>query len=129
MKTSEARGLTHWMIYSDGKALYAYNLVVGDKKVSTLIEDLKDVTSIAVDKNHGYIFVVIHDMLGAATVDRFNITVDNTQATPKMTLNASTRLNVYRGKHIESLAIDDDQSILYIADSQTKRIDSLQYGS
>ena len=44
-------------------------------------------------------------------------------------MNANTRLNVYKGKHIESLAIDDDQSILYIADSKTKRIDSLQYGA
>ena len=66
------------MIYSDGHALYAYNLVVGDKKVSTLIEDLKDVTSIAVDKNHGYLFVAMQESAESATVDRFNFTVDAT---------------------------------------------------
>ena len=129
MKKSEARGLTHWMIYSDGHALYAYNLVVGDKKVSTLIEDLTNVVSIAVDKNHGYLFVAMQGGAESATVDRFNFTVDATQATPKLSVNAGTRLNVYKGKHIESLAIDDDQSILYIADSKTKRIDSIQYSA
>ena len=129
MKKSEARGLTHWMIYTDGNALYSYNLVVGDKKVSTLIKDLTNVVSIAVDKNHGYLFVAMQGGADSATVDRFNFTVDATQATPKLTVNAATRVNVYKSKHIESLAIDDDQSILYIADSKTKRIDSLQYGA
>ena len=69
----------------------------------------------------------MQDGAESATVDRFNFTVDATKETPKMTVNASTRLNVYKGKQIESLAIDDDQSILYIADSKNKRIASLQY--
>ena len=45
---SEERGLTHWLLISDGSSVYAYNAVKGTEPVE-LITGLKDVTQIAVD--------------------------------------------------------------------------------
>ena len=39
-----------------------------------------------------------------------------------MEVNKTTKLEVMKGKYITGLAIDDDQSILYIADADQKRI-------
>ena len=44
-----------------------------------------------------------------------------------MSVNATTALNVYEGETVTALTIDGDQSILYIADTGAKTIDSIQY--
>ena len=40
-------------------------------------------------------------------------------------MNATSILNVYEGETVSALAIDDDQSILYISDTAARRIDSV----
>ena len=66
-----------------------------------------------------------------ASVDRYSFTHDKSASGDdwKIAVNVTTKVNVYLGKSIKSLAIDDDQSILYVADAENKRIDSVQYNT
>ena len=60
MKESEARGLTHWMLYTDSKKVYAYDLVAGKSKAVSVLDNLSSkVSFMAVDSNHGYLFVAM----------------------------------------------------------------------
>lgn len=110
MEQSEARGLTHWMLYAEGAAVYAYDIVTGDKVAAEVLTLDTPVSNLAVDANKGYLFV------GSATsdeskakIDRYNFTVDDKDRTnPSLAVNATSVLNVFEGDSVGSLAIDDD---------------------
>ena len=57
MEQSEARGLTHWMLYADGSSVSAYDIVTGDKIAAEVLKIESDVSNLAVDANKGYLFV------------------------------------------------------------------------
>lgn len=79
-----------------------------------------------VDSNRGYLFVAATSA-SSSTVDRFGFSVDISKAAPVLAVNGTSRQQVYEGSAIESIAIDADQGILYIADSGSERIDSFKY--
>ena len=59
---------------------------------------------------------------------QYEFTVNITNFTkPFITVNTTSKLEVATGIEITSLAIDDDQSILYIADGGEKEISRLKY--
>ena len=49
MKESQARGLVHWMFFSDGKTIYSYDIVRDAKTAAPILEDLKNVEALAID--------------------------------------------------------------------------------
>ena len=53
---TEVRGLTHWLLFSDGESIYSFN-TVRDSEPTELISGLRDVTQLAVDQNKGYLFI------------------------------------------------------------------------
>lgn len=57
MVQSEARGLTHWMLYADGSSVYAYDIVTGDLTATEVLTIEDGVDTLAVDANKGYVFV------------------------------------------------------------------------
>jgi len=108
VKIEEHLGLTHWMIYSDGGKIYAKNYVKDTKTVEVL-GDLKDVTSIAVDANKGYLFIAEQLEDDKSTVSRFLININATDHTfPTITVNGTTRLELMTGKSITDITIDED---------------------
>jgi len=56
-RISEKRGLTHWAMYTDGKAIYSWDIVV-NSKVRKMLSGLKSVSSLVVDNQRGYLFIV-----------------------------------------------------------------------
>lgn len=98
MQESEARGLTHWMLYSDGSSVYAYDIVTGDGTASAVLSDLPNqVETLAVDSNKGYMFVgYSEEEIGR--IDRYQFTIDaKEKMRPSMAVNATSVLNVYEG--------------------------------
>jgi len=96
------------MIYSDGGKIYAKNYVKDTKTVEVL-GDLKDVTSIAVDANKGYLFIAEQLEDDKSTVSRFLININATDHTfPTITVNGTTRLELMTGKLITDITIDED---------------------
>ncbi len=130
MKESQARGLTHWMLYTDSKSLYAYDLVAGKSKAVSVLDKLsRKVSYMAVDSNHGYLFVAMQSENDddKDTVDRYSFKVDASGKTASLTIDEATKVQVYKGKFIGGITVDDDQSILYVAETSDKRIDSISY--
>lgn len=127
MQQSEEKGLTHWMLFSEGKNVYAYNVVNDDKVASNVLEIKNDVVTMAVDHNKGYLFVAHQDSEDSATVDRYRFTVTISPDVTNLAVNETSIISVHQGRSISSLAVDADQSILYIADRKSKRIDSIEY--
>lgn len=125
-KGSEARGLTHWILASDGEAVFAYSLIQKSDAATKVLSGLSGVNSLTVDPNQGYLFVASASG-STSTVDRYEFTVDISKAAPVLAVKETTKEQIYEGSVIESIAIDADQGILYIADSGNKRIDSLKY--
>ena len=79
MLESEARGLTHWIVYSDESSVYAYDIVTGKGNAQAILVDLpSQVDTIAVDSNKGYMFLGYNSEDEVARVDRYDFAVDNT---------------------------------------------------
>ena len=61
-------------------------------------------------------------------MNRYNFVVEKSESGLfSITVDFNTAIEVFSGIEITSLAIDDDQSILYIADSSTRKISNLKY--
>ena len=71
---SEERGLTHWLLYSDGSSIYAYN-PVSSQEPTVLLNGLRDVTDLAVDQNKGFLYVAQHEGKNKSTVSRYAFSV------------------------------------------------------
>ena len=126
-KYEEIMGLTHWMIFTDGKSLFAKNYI-RDSKVFTLLKDQEEITSLAVDANKGYIFFSIQSDSDSSYVNRYSIEIDASDPkNPLISLNETSMLEVMQGQEIVSIAVDHDQSILYVADSGEEKIKNLKY--
>lgn len=127
VKDGELAGLTHWILFSAEEGIYATNLVNGQKHAQLVVANVTDVTAMAVDSNQGYLFVAIQDDEDSSHIDRYHFKIANDVRPPLMSVNTTTKLEVYLGKVISSLAVDGDQSILYVADTLAERIDQVQY--
>ena len=57
MEQAQQHGLIHWMLFAATDEVFAYNLVEGGGKAVSLLDGLTGVSHIAVDANHGYLFV------------------------------------------------------------------------
>ena len=96
MRHAEARGLTHWILFTDSesKAIYAYNVVNGFGKATAVlqIDASASVTALAVDANLGYLFVASEVTkegdYESTDVHRYNFTVDATTK-PSATLTVN----------------------------------------
>ena len=110
MKESEARGLTHWLLYTDREAVYAYNVIRGNGVVSKVLSGLQGVSNLAIDKNKGYLFVAQNsENTDKAKVDRYDLSVSlKSNSTAEVLIKETSKIEVYKGKRIAGLSIDDD---------------------
>lgn len=111
MKDSEALGLTHWMLYADKSTVYAYDIVNGKQKTTEVLTILDKIDNLAIDSNHGYVFVgyLSSEDDETAKIDRYDFSVDDKDKKhPLLSVNVTSALNVYEGEVISALAIDDD---------------------
>ena len=72
---------------------------------------LDNIDTLAIDSNHGYVFVgyLSSEDDETAKVDRYDFSVDDKDRKhPSLHVNATTALNVYEGEVISALAVDDD---------------------
>ena len=115
------------MLFTDGKEVFAFNVVSGKGEVQSVLSDLTGVRSLAVDKNRGYLFVASSSTSGKSHVDRYAFAVEVSQEGDTLTVNSTSKTEVYSGRNVKSLAIDDDESILYVADTESARIDEIKY--
>ena len=96
------------MFYSDGSKIYSKNYVKDTKTVEVL-GNLKQVKSIAVDSNKGYLFVAEQPENDESTVSRFLFKVNATDHSfPTISVNGTTRLEVMTGKNITDITVDED---------------------
>ena len=72
-----------------------------------MLDGLTGVNSLAVDSNRGYLFVASRKD-SASSVDRYQFAVDITKAAPILSVNQTSKANVYRGGDVQSIAVDAD---------------------
>lgn len=110
MKESEARGLTHWLLYADSSTIFAYSIVHGNGISTPVLEGLEGVSSLAVDVNAGYLFVTSKaSSAEKATIDRYDFAVDaSSESAAVLTVDKTSAKEVYRGQSIDSVTIDAD---------------------
>jgi len=96
------------MLFSEGKNVYAYNVVNDDKVASNVLEIKNDVVTMAVDHNKGYLFVAHQDSEDSATVDRYRFTVTISPDVTNLAVNETSIISVHQGRSISSLAVDAD---------------------
>jgi hypothetical protein len=83
----EDRGLTHWMLFSDGEAIYAYSIIHSKGVATKVLSNLKGVSSIAVDANLGYLFIATNDSETESYVYRYDFGVDISKTIPVLSVN------------------------------------------
>jgi hypothetical protein len=99
-KSAEDMGLTHWIMYSDGEAVYAYSLLYGNGVASSVLSSTKRVSSLAVDSNKGYLFVASTDSETTGHVDRYEFEVNTSKIIPTLSVNETSKAEIYQGKVI-----------------------------
>ena len=102
---SELMGLTHWMFFTDGFSVYSYGIVHGLNVAHNVLADLSgEVNSMVVDPNKGYLF------LGEPTkVDRYELLVDISATVPVISVNETSKTEVYTTTNtLTSITIDAD---------------------
>ena len=107
-----------------------------DIPVQTVLSGLKKIVDVAIDTQASYLFVVeqIDEATGKTKVMRYPISVylkrrsvDTSNDTyPLVSVNATAGVKVFKGK-VVSITVDEDQSILYLADAQNEKISSINY--
>ena len=71
---SEIKGLTHWLIYSEGNEVFAWD-IVRDNKIQKLVDGLTECVDIAVDANQSYLFVVDQQSPTNSVVSRYTYNI------------------------------------------------------
>lgn len=121
-------------MYTDGKAIYVWDFVVNTpiKKVLDVADG--ECVNLAVDTNFRFIFTLQKSADAAFVVNRFKFSVepptkdeDGKAVLPALHIDESSKVKVYKGNEISAIALDADQSILYIADTGNKRIATFRY--
>jgi hypothetical protein len=109
MFLSETKGLTHWIFFYDGSQIYAWNVV--RNAFFTLIQK-KAVKILAVDSVKGYLFLVDDIQVLRYT---FRINLGEDRMNPSIELLYDSNITLFKDDSISSIAIDSDQSALYIS--------------
>jgi len=94
-KSAEDMGLTHWMMYSDGEAVYAYSLLYGNGVANSVLTSTERVSSLAVDSNKGYLFVALAESETAGHVDRYEFNVHTLKRIPTLSVNVTSKAEIY----------------------------------
>ena len=112
----EIMGLSHWMFFTDGSSVYAKNYV-RDTKVLAILSSQDEVTDLAVDANKNFLFVASQQDSDSSVVSRYTFKVERSDPkNPLISLNETSGTEVMQGQEIVSIAVDGDQSILYVVD-------------
>ena len=109
MFLSETKGLTHWIFFYDGSQIYAWNVV--RNAFFTLIQK-KAVKILAVDSVKGYLFLVDDIQVLRYT---FRVNIGEDRMNPSIELLYDSNITLFKDDSISSIAIDYDQSALYIS--------------
>ena len=109
MFLSETKGLTHWIFFYDGSQIYAWNVV--RNAFFTLIQK-KAVKILAVDSVKGYLFLVDDIQVLRYT---FRVNLGEDRMNPSIELLYDSNITLFKDDSISSIAIDSDQSALYIS--------------
>lgn len=111
------------MLFSKGGNVYSKNFV-RDTRVVQILDEPNNIVAMAVDANLGHLFAATWDKdEEVSEVFRWDLKVNVTNRThPYLYVNETSKLKVMKGEHITDLSIDDDQSILYIADEGEKKL-------
>ena len=105
----ETKGWTHWLIFYDESTIYGWNVV--RNKLFTLL-NATDIVSIAVDSHRGFLFLA-----DDISVTKYGFVVDlgKDKMHPSISIINGSSLTVFKDSEITSIAVDSDNSVLYIA--------------
>jgi len=139
MLRGQMHGLHHWMLFASANEIFVYNLVEGQGKAESLLDGLTAVTHVVVDANVGLLLVATQPSSLDAVVDAYRFKVSRAPrpmfggqtktASVVFTVDEHSKKQVYKGKRIGGLAVDDDQGILYVADTARQLIQTVFYNA
>jgi len=105
----ETKGWTHWLIIYDGSTVYGWNVV--RNKLFPLV-NVTDVVSMAVDSHRGFLFLA-DDI--SVTKHGFVVDLGEDKMNPSISIINGSSLKIFKDSEITSIAVDSDNSVLYIS--------------
>lgn len=124
----EEEGKLFFFVFSDQKRVYYFDPVL-NTSIINVVEGFNNITSIAADKERGYLFVADYTKANdKSVVMKYHVAVNFTnKREPKIEIKKENIYQVYEGGFVSALSVDHDDHILFIADQTNQKIIQINF--
>lgn len=103
------------MFLANSSTVFAWDPVL-NTSLNALITNQKSISAIALDYARLYLYVSDYDG-SAATVNRYQLVTNYSDATnPKVSVNSSLTKQIYKGKNVNGLEVDQFRHYVFVGD-------------